>query len=160
MMNIICSIRNKTLHILIFIFFLSCTDRDNVLDEQPRLGVYKIEMSYTGDIENWNNNLSISAFVDVNSIPTLTGDIIEKTEKISENKYTFFLPITKPKNAILETSNNVTEISINGLLTPLHSEADKIKVLAKVYKNNIYKDEFSFEFTKDSSYPYYNIIAN
>ena len=114
-------------------------------------------MSYAGDLINWSDSLKISTIVNSNSIPTLSGSPIEKIEKISETQYNFILPTRSPQNKTIKTSDNIKEINISGLLTPINNEAKDIEILIKIYKNNIYSEQFSFQFTKNSPYPYYNL---
>ena len=134
----------------------SCVDRNNDFDEDATKA-YVIEISYAGDLINWSDSLKISAIVNSNSIPTLSGSPIDKIEKISETQYNFILPTKSPQNKTINTSDNIKEINISGLLTPINNEAKDIEVLIKIYKNNIYSEQFSFQFTKNSPYPYYNL---
>ena len=134
----------------------SCVDRNNDLDEDATK-TYTIEMSYSGDLINWSDSLKISTIVNSNSIPTLSGSPIEKIEKISETQYNFILPTISPQNKTINTSDNIKEINISGLLIPINNDATDIEVLIKIYKNNIYSEQFSFQFTKNSPYRYYNL---
>lgn len=142
----------------LFILFASCSNRDD--DTNPNLDNYSVEISYTGDLQNWEENLNISTKVISGNVPSINGINAIKLEKIDNENYTFYFPIDYLKNKNLNTSNGIKEIKISGQLTPTKATAGEVKILVKVYKNNIIKDQFSFSFDYNSSFKYYIINAN
>lgn len=76
--------------------------------------------------------------------------------KIDDKTYKFTLASDKPENKIFTTSARIKEIDLTGYLVPANNNAAEIKVLVRLYKNGVLKDEFPFKF-ETNSYPYYNI---
>jgi hypothetical protein len=142
----------------LFILFISCNNRDD--DTNPNLDNYSVEISYIGDLQNWDEDLSISTKVNPDNVPSVNGINVMKLEKIDNENYTFYFPIESLKNKKINTSNGIKEIKISGQLSPTKKTAEEIKVFVKIYKNNIMKDQFYFPFNYNSSFKYYIIHAN
>lgn len=148
-------IRLLLFYTIIFITFTSCrTDSD---DEKSDTGVFRTELSYSGDVQNWNESLQITAVTNAGEIVYLTGVNAEKTEKKSNTEYVFHLPESSPQKKGFQTTNNVKMIALDGNITALNQSANELTVSVKVYKDNILKFEYQFVFNKNSNIPYYSV---
>ncbi|AZA84367.1 hypothetical protein C1637_05865 [Chryseobacterium lactis] len=135
----------------------SCSGRDEDVNTKADDPVYKVEIKYTGDLQNWEEKLSVSTSFKDNVTPTITGVSIDSSQKISDTGYIFTLPVSSPSNKTFKTSSNVIGISINGNITKKNSNAGQLTATVKVYKNNAVKFESPFVFDSTNTYPYYNI---
>ncbi|MCJ8155097.1 hypothetical protein MKJ01_15115 [Chryseobacterium sp. SSA4.19] len=139
---------------------ISCNDRDEEVAGNSDFSTYKVEIKYSGDIQNWEERLSISTTVKSPVEPSLKGVVVSNSEKISDAEYRFLLPQNSPFDKNFETSPNIKSIAINGNITMKNSNAQQVTAVVKVYKNNELKFESPFVFNSSNTYPYYNINVN
>lgn len=157
--------RKLFLIIQFYIVLLSCSSREEEYKDDK--GVYKVEIIYSGNIQNWNDEFSVTVAVDPGNIPMISGldraQIERVYEKIdieaNEDTYKFVLPPDNLKNKTFITSKNVKGVRLSGLVIP-NTSADEIKVIVKAYKNGKLKGELPFKFDRNSVYPYYNVVLN
>lgn len=142
---------------LFFLFLLSgCSPREeNVEDNGP--WTYKVEILYSGDLKNWKEKeFYMTVYVEPGNVPSVNGINGLQSEKIDDKTYKFTLASDKPENKIFTTSARIKNIDLTGYLVPVNNNAAEIKVLVRLYKNGVLKDELPFKF-ETNSYPYYNI---
>lgn len=139
---------------------ISCSNRDEEINIDNNDSGYSVEIKYVGDIQNWEEKLSVSMLVESKKIPLLTGVNVDSSQKISDTEYLFILPKNLPADKMFKTSPGVTGISLNGNITMKNSNAQQLAATVKVYKNNELKFESEFTFNSTHTYPYYNINVN
>lgn len=150
-----------------FFFLFSCSFRDEGYNDNNTPSIYKVDIIYSGDIQNWNDELSVTVAVDPGNTPHIRGlngaqiqRVYEKIdEEANEDTYKFALPLDNLKNKAFITSKNAKRIRLSGLVTP-NNNAAEISVIIKAYKNGRLIGEFSFKFDRNSVYPYYNVVLN
>nr|WP_315032512.1 hypothetical protein [uncultured Chryseobacterium sp.] len=145
-----------TLMSVVSLNITSCSGRDddNTKTDDP---VYRVEIKYTGDLQNWEEKLSVSTSVKANDTPTITGTAVDSSQKTSDTVYIFKLPANSPSDKEFKTSANVVGLSINGNVTMKNSNANAVTANVKIYKNNEVKFKSAFVFDANNTYPYYNI---
>lgn len=141
---------------LALLLLLGCSLREEETEDKGPW-TYKVEILYSGDLKNWKEKeFYMTVYVEPGNVPKVNGINGLQSEKIDEETYKFTLASDKPENKMFTTSERIKGIDLTGYLVPTNNNTTEIKVLIRLYKNGVFKDEIPFKF-EVNSYPYYNL---